>query len=57
VLRIRRRGKVRSFHVAVADKETINKIVNENIARESHIHTGRKPLYNDVADAFFAHEP
>jgi transposase-like protein len=53
---VERGGNVRSFHVAVADKTTVNKIVNENIARESQIHTDESQLYNDVADTFFAHE-
>ncbi|MEA2882195.1 MAG: hypothetical protein QOH32_1451 [Bradyrhizobium sp.] len=53
---VERGGNVRSFHVAVADKDTVNAIVNENIARESHIHTDESQLYNDVADTFFAHE-
>jgi transposase-like protein len=53
---VERGGSVRSFHVAVADKETVNAIVNANIARESQIHTDESKLYNDVADTFFAHE-
>jgi transposase-like protein len=53
---VERGGNVRSFHVAVADKETVNAIINENIARESRVHTDESQLYNDVADTFFAHE-
>jgi hypothetical protein len=53
---VERGGNVRSFHVAVADKETVSTIINENIARESRIHTDESQLYNDVADTFFAHE-
>jgi transposase-like protein len=53
---VERGGNVRSFHVAVADKETVNAIVNANIAHESRIHTDESQLYNDVADTFFAHE-
>jgi hypothetical protein len=53
---VERGGNVRSFHVAVADKETVNAIVNANIARESQIHTDESQLYNDIADTFFAYE-
>lgn len=53
---VERGGNVRSFHVAVADKATINKIVGENIAKESHIHTDESNLYNDVAGTFAVHE-
>lgn len=53
---VERGGNARSFHVAVADKETVNKIINENIARESQVHTDESQIYNDVADTFFAHE-
>jgi transposase-like protein len=53
---VERGGNVRSFHVAVADKETVNAIVNANIARESRVHTDESRLYNDVADTFFAQE-
>jgi hypothetical protein len=33
------RGSVRSFHAPVADKIIVTKIVQENIARESRLHT------------------
>jgi len=53
---VERGGSVRSFHVAVADKATVSTIINENIARETRIHTDESKLYSDVADTFFAHE-
>ena len=40
---VERGGSVRSFHVAVADKFTVNKIVTENIARETRLHTDERP--------------
>lgn len=40
-----RGGKVRSFHVDRADKETVARIVVENVARESHLHTDESLLY------------
>ena len=42
---VERGGKVRSFHVENADKATVNKIVNENIAREARVHTDESRLY------------
>ena len=32
---VERGGRVRTFHVAVADKETVSKIVTDNIAKET----------------------
>jgi transposase-like protein len=45
---VERGGSVRTFHVPVADKETVNRIVRENIARESKLHTDESRLYNDA---------
>jgi len=53
---VERGGNVRTFHVPVAGKLTINKIVTENIARESRLHTDESRLYGDAADQFLAHE-
>jgi transposase-like protein len=50
---VQRGGKVRSFHVAVADKQTVQKIVRENVAAETRLHTDESRLYKG-ADAFFA---
>src|SRR5208282_3261512 len=36
---VERGGNVRTFHVPVADKPSVQKIVRENIARESRLHT------------------
>ncbi len=51
---VQRGGNVRAFHVAVADKVTVQNIIAENIARESRLHTDESKLYigADVA----AHE-
>jgi transposase-like protein len=43
---VERGGNVRSFHVAVADQETVCKTVRENVERETHIHTDESKLYN-----------
>ncbi len=51
---VERGGNVRSFHVAVADRVTVQKIITDNIARESKLFTDESRLYPgaDVA----AHE-
>jgi transposase-like protein len=53
---VERGGSVRSFHVENADKPTINKIVTENLSRESHLHTDESPLYRDARAQFLGHE-
>ncbi len=50
---VERGGNVRSFHVPVADKEAVTKIVADNIARESYLYTDESRLYGD-ADQYFA---
>jgi transposase-like protein len=53
---VERGGSVRTFHVPVADKASVHKIVTDNIARESRLHTDESRLYNDAAAHFAAHE-
>jgi transposase-like protein len=53
---VERGGNVRTFHVPVADKATVSKIVRENIARESRLHTDESRLYPDVGKLFQAHK-
>jgi transposase-like protein len=53
---VERGGRVRSFHVAVADKVTVDKIVKDNIDRETRLHTDESKLYGDAAAHFVAHE-
>jgi transposase-like protein len=50
---VERGGKVKSFHVARADKATVARIIVDNIARESHLHTDESRLYTG-ADAHVA---
>jgi len=52
---VQRGGKVRSFHVAVADGETVAQIVNENIAHEAHLMTDESRLYTKVGENFALH--
>jgi hypothetical protein len=53
---VERGGNVRTFHVPVADKETVNKIVRENVAREARLHTDESRLYGDAAEMVDAHK-
>ncbi len=53
---VERGGKVRSFHVPVADAANVAKIVNENIHHESRLHTDESRLYTRVGENFAAHE-
>jgi transposase-like protein len=50
---VERGGKARSFHVPRADKATVQRIVRENVHRESRIHTDESRLYAG-SDLFFA---
>lgn len=53
---VERGGKVRSFHPAMADGESVAKIVRDNIHRESRLHTDESKLYRKVGQEFAAHE-
>jgi transposase-like protein len=52
---VERGGNVRTFHVPVADKASVGKIVTENIARESRLHTDESRLYPDIGTTFQGH--
>ncbi len=53
---VERGGNLRSFHVAVADKETVQAIVAANVAKESRIHTDESRLYTGIDQQFASHE-
>lgn len=53
---VERGGEVRSFHVAFADSNSVAAIVNENIAKESRLHTDESRLYTRVGENFASHE-
>jgi len=53
---VERGGNVRTFHVPVASKEHVAKVVSENIARESRLHTDESNLYPAVGRTFEAHK-
>jgi transposase-like protein len=53
---VERGGNVRTFHVPFADKAGVQKIVRENIARESRLHTDESVLYVGMGQHFASHE-
>jgi transposase-like protein len=53
---VERGGNVRTFHVPVADQVTVQKIVRDNIARESRLHTDESRLYFGMGEHFAEHE-
>jgi transposase-like protein len=53
---VERGGRVRSFHIASADKENVQSIVLDNIDRESRLHTDESKLYHGAALHFASHE-
>ena len=53
---VERGGNVRSFHVAVADGATVANIVNENVLKETRLHTDESRLYTKVGANFKTHE-
>lgn len=53
---VERGGRARVFHVAVADKATVSRIVMENVAPESRLHTDESRLYTGAGKVFAAHE-
>lgn len=52
---VERGGAARTFHVAKADLSTVQKIVRENVAKESRLHTDKSPLYTAVGKEFAEH--
>lgn len=53
---VERHGRVRTFHVPVADQASVQKIVRENIAKESRLNTDESRLYFGMHKHFAAHE-
>ena len=53
---VERGGRVRSFHIPVADAANVAAIVRDNIHRESRLHTDESRLYPGVGKEFAAHE-
>lgn len=53
---VERGGRVRTFHVPTAEQANVVKIVRENIARESRLHTDESKLYFREGEHFSQHE-
>ena len=53
---VERHGRVRTFHPGSADKVTVHKIVQENVARETRLHTDESRLHGDIEAHVEAHE-
>jgi len=53
---VERGGNVRTFHVPVATKDNVTKIVRENVAGESRLHTDESRLYPEIGARFDAHK-
>jgi transposase-like protein len=53
---VERGGTVRSFHVGVADKPTVMKIIRENISEKARLHTDESSLYSGADRMFASHE-
>jgi transposase-like protein len=53
---VERGGNVRTFHVPVADKVSVTKIVRDNIDRETRLHTDESRLYGGSDEHFASHE-
>ena len=53
---VERGGKVRSFHVENTDQLTVTKIVNENLDRETRLHTDESRIYSRISDHVEDHQ-
>jgi transposase-like protein len=53
---VERGGRAKVFHVAVADKATVQRLVIENVHPASRLHTDESRLYVGAADLFASHE-
>jgi transposase-like protein len=53
---VERGGRARSFHVGNATKETVHKLIRDNVHPESRLHTDESRIYNDIIDHVADHE-
>jgi transposase-like protein len=53
---IERGGKARVFHVATANRQTVERIVRENVELRARLHTDESRLYGRIGQEFAAHE-
>ena len=52
---VERKGEVRSFHVAQANKTNVRELVQANLSHEARLFTDESPLYRDWTDGFAEH--
>ncbi len=53
---VERGGSARTFHVDDANIATVQKIIRENVDRQSHLQTDASPLYTSVGKEFADHD-
>lgn len=53
---VERKGRVRSFHVRVANKEQVRNILVRNASTESHLMTDESRLYTTTGEEFASHQ-
>lgn len=53
---IERGGKARVFHVATANRASVERIVRDNVEKSARLHTDESRLYGRVGAEFSAHE-
>lgn len=53
---VERGGKVKSFHVDRADKQTVARILVQNVAKETALQTDESPLYKGADGYFNSHD-
>lgn len=53
---VERGGKARVFHVATANRVTVERIVRENVEKTARLHTDESRLYPRIGHEFAAHE-
>jgi hypothetical protein len=53
---VERGGKAKVFHVGNANRDTVEKLLNEHVSKESRLHTDESPIYKRFGERFAAHE-
>lgn len=53
---VERGGKARAFHVATADRQTVERVVRENVEKSARLHTDESRLYGRVGHEFASHD-
>jgi hypothetical protein len=56
VVLVERGGKAKAFHVGNANRDTVEKLLNEHASKASRLHTDESPIYKRFGSRFAAHE-